>query len=265
MVDAPQPLLAADEPAPVEVMRPDGPSPIVLCCDHAGRRVPRRLGRLGLPEAAFDRHIAYDIGALGVAAGLSDRLDAALVLQRYSRLVIDCNRRPHVPSSIPEISELTEIPDNRDLDPGERTVRETEILRPYQDTIAALVDDRQRSSRPVLMVTIHSFTPVFKGTARPWHLGVIHGHDGRGARAMLPLVGGEDGLVVGHNEPYRVEMEEDYTLPVHAEPRALIYVEFEIRQDLIADAGGQQAWADRLGRALAAWTDRVLPMADGRA
>ena len=251
-------LLSDGEPYPVLIERPDGASPIVLCCDHADRRIPARLGTLGLAPEALDRHIAYDIGALAVARGLSERLDAVLVAQRYSRLVIDCNRRPGVASSIPEVSETTEIPGNLRLPAADRTLREETFLAPYQAAIGALLDARARAGRTVLMVTVHSFTPVFEGVARPWHLGVIHGRDDRGARTFLPLVAGEAGLVVGFNEPYVVEMETDYTLPIHAEGRGLAYVELEIRQDLIADAAGQGQWIDRLAPALADWAARMV-------
>ena len=257
-------LLAADEPHPVVVERAEGASPLLLCCDHAGRRIPRRLGTLGLPEAELDRHIAYDIGAYAVARGLSARLDAALAAQLYSRLVIDCNRRPGVASSIPEVSESTEIPGNRALPAADRAAREATVLAPYQTAIAALLDARAAAGRPVVMVTVHSFTPVFKGVARPWHLGVIHGRDDRGARVLRPLVDGEPGLVVGVNEPYEVEMASDYTLPVHAEGRGLPYVELEIRQDLIATADGQQAWIDRLAPALGTLADRLVGGTAGR-
>ncbi len=253
-------LLGADEPLPVLVEQPNGASPLLLCCDHAGNRIPRTLGSLGLPDHELQRHIAIDIGAMPVASGISKQLDATLIAQPYSRLVIDCNRQPGKPSSIPEISEVTVIPGNQGLSGDERATRARDILHPYHHRIETEIDLRLHANRPVLIATIHSFTPVYKGVSRPWHLGTIHGLDGRGARAFQELAAGETDIVVGDNEPYVVEMKNDYTLPIHAEGRGIPYVEVEIRQDLIADAAGQDAWAGRLSRLLGQWVERMLPL-----
>ncbi|MCB9947998.1 MAG: N-formylglutamate amidohydrolase [Rhodospirillaceae bacterium] len=255
-------LLDPDEPLPVIVAQPNGTSPLLLCCDHAGNRIPRALGTLGLPPHELERHIAIDIGALAVATGIAQALDATLIAQPYSRLVIDCNRQPGRPTSIPEISETTEIPGNLHLSEEERAQRAREILHPYHHRIETEIDLRVYARRPVLIATIHSFTPVFKGVSRPWHLGTIHGLDGRGARAFLDLAAAETDLVVGENEPYIVEMDDDYTLPIHAEGRGIPYVELEIRQDLIGTEVGQQAMADRLSRLLGRWVDHMLPLAE---
>jgi predicted N-formylglutamate amidohydrolase len=123
-------LLSPEDPAPVVIDHPQGSSDLFLTCDHAGRRMPGRLGQLGLPDAEMERHIAYDIGARAVAERLADALDATLIRQVYSRLVIDCNRDPSVPSSIPEISESTEIPGNIGLTDDERLARQVEIFLP---------------------------------------------------------------------------------------------------------------------------------------
>ena len=255
------PLLGKADPTPVMIERTDGASPILLCCDHAGNAVPAALDGLGLSPDAFDRHIAIDIGAMGVAMGLAARLDAMLVAQRYSRLVIDCNRRPAQATSIPQVSDGTAIPANRGLPAADRRQREREILAPYQSAIGMELDRRAVAGRATAMVTVHSFTPRMSGADRPWHLGVIHGDDDRGARMLLALIeetGAGVGLTIGHNQPYIVEMDVDFTLPVHAEERGLPYVELEIRQDLIANAAGQAAWADRLAALLVPWAARLL-------
>jgi predicted N-formylglutamate amidohydrolase len=264
-MDAPAsaPLLEPGEPAPVTVVNETGGSVFFLACDHAGRRFPRRLGTLGLAEADTQRHMAWDIGIAGVGRELSARLDATLVLQTYSRLVVDCNRDPGVPSSIPEISEATEIPGNRGLGPAQREARVAAIFRPYHAAITAALDRRTAAGRPSVLIALHSFTPVFKGVARPWHVGVLFNRDGRLARPLLRLLQAEDGLVVGENEPYRVTDATDYTVPVHGERRGLYHVEIEIRQDLIADAAGQAAWAARLERMLPAAFDASLREAQG--
>jgi predicted N-formylglutamate amidohydrolase len=243
-------LLDPDEPAPAMLVNEDGASPFFLACDHAGNRIPRRLGTLGLPEAERQRHIAWDIGIAGVGQTLSQLLDAALVRQTYSRLVIDCNRDPAVASSIPEVSETTAIPGNVGLDAAARAARVAAIFRPYHERIAAALDRRVTTGRPSVLIALHSFTPVYKGVARPWHVGVLFNRDARFAHALFARLRGEGDLVIGENEPYRVSDLTDYTVPVHGEGRGLLHVEIEIRQDLIAEPAGQLLWAQRLARLL---------------
>ncbi len=245
-------LLDPDEPGPVNLANEDGGSVFFLACDHGGRAIPRRLGRLGLTEPDTFRHIAWDIGIAQVGRRLSAALNATLIVQTYSRLVIDCNRDPSVPSSIPEISEDTEIPGNRGLTGADRAVRKAAIFAPYQDRIATALDRRAAADRASVLIALHSFTPVFKSVSRPWHVGVLFNRDARLARALLGLLRAEGDLTVGENEPYRVTDLTDYTVPVHGEGRGLPHVEIEIRQDLIAEAAGQAAWAERLARLLPA-------------
>ena len=245
-------LLEPDEPNPVTLENESGDSVFFLTCEHAGRAFPRRLGRLGLPEAETLRHIAWDIGIGAVGRELSLLLNAAVILQTYSRLVIDCNRDPKVPSSIPEISEATEIPGNRSLDEAERAARVDAIFRPYHDAIAAALDRRAAADRASVLVALHSFTPVFKGVSRPWHVAVLFNRDPRLAHALAVLLRADGSLMVGENEPYRVSDLTDYTVPVHGERRGLPHVEIEIRQDLITDPSGQREWAERLARLLPA-------------
>lgn len=243
-------LLAPDEPLPVRLLRPNGASDFVLTADHAGRAIPRRLGTLGVDETERGRHIAWDIGIAGVTERLSAMLDAPAVLQHYSRLVIDCNRQPEVDSSIPTVSELTGIPGNETLSAAEREARRREIFAPYHDCIAALLAQRATAGKRTIVVAMHSFTPVFKGESRALEIGVLYNRDARLAHIMLELLRREPELAVGENAPYAVTDITDYTVPVHAEPRGLPHVEIEIRQDLIAHASGQDAWAERMARLL---------------
>ena len=245
-------LLEPDEADPVTLENESGDSVFFLTCEHAGRVFPRKLGRLGLPEAETVRHIAWDIGIGAVGRELSRLLNAAVILQTYSRLVIDCNRDPNVPSSIPEISENTEIPGNQGLDEAERAARLGTIFRPYHNAITGALDRRAAADRASALVALHSFTPVFKGVARPWHVAVLFNRDPRLAHALAELLRAEGGLIVGENEPYRVSDLTDYTVPVHGERRGLPHVEIEIRQDLITEAAGQRQWAERLARLLPA-------------
>ena len=250
-------LLAADEPAPVRVLRPEGASPFFLTADHAGRVIPRRLGRLGVPEQELTRHIAWDIGIAGVTEHLSAALDATAVLQTYSRLVIDCNRDPSVPTAMPKISETTEIPGNVGLTDADRSARIGAIFTPYHARIAALLDGRYAAGRRTVLVAMHSFTPVFKGVSRAMQVGVLYNRDTRLAAVMLDLLRAEGDLLVGDNEPYAITDTSDYGIPVHGQARGLVHVELEIRQDLIAAPEGQAAWAARLARVLAAADARL--------
>ena len=250
MNEMPGRLLAADEPAPVVVHNENGPSLFLIVADHAGNSMPRVLGRLGVSKAECERHIAWDIGIAAVCRLLADALDATLVQQTCSRLVIDCNRVPGSATSMPEISELTPIPGNIGLSDRQKTARVQEIFQPYHDRIAAELDRRQRSGRPTTLIAMHSFTPVFMGVARPWHAGVLYNRDPRFAHLLMALLKREAGLVVGDNEPYSVTDASDYTIPVHGERRGLHHVAIEIRQDLITEAKGQKEWSGLLARLL---------------
>jgi predicted N-formylglutamate amidohydrolase len=225
-----------------------GRSPFLFTCDHYGRLVPRVLGDLGLPESELERHIAWDIGIAGVAEAASAQLDAHLIAQRYSRLVIDCNRPPGSPSSIPIISEATTIPGNEGIAREAADVRRRDIFDPYHRRIREVIDRRLHEHVPTVLVSLHSFTPVYAGIARPWHIGALYHRDRTLPRLLLKLLRAEADLVVGDNEPYAVSDETDYTIPVHGEARGLINCGIEIRQDLIADQAGQKQWADRLAR-----------------
>ena len=244
-------LLTPDEPEAVAVQNPNSASPILFISDHAGRRIPRRLGTLGLGDADLERHIAWDIGIQGVTTPLADKLRATYIYQRYSRLVIDCNRRPGVSQSVVLISDGTGIPGNRNLTDDERQAREDEILRPYHQVIERELERRRTAPRPTVIFAMHSCTPVFGGELpRPWHVGIIAHSDWRIGDPLIDLLSSETGFCVGRNKPYEVSMEMDYTVPVHAEGRRLPYVEIEIRQDLIADDAGQRQWAELLGKIL---------------
>jgi predicted N-formylglutamate amidohydrolase len=246
-------LLTADDPAPVAARNASGRSPLLLLGDHAGRLVPRRLGDLGVPAAEMERHVAWDIGIDAVGRMLSEALDAMMIGQRYSRLVIDCNRRPGHPTSIPPVSDGTVVPGNAGLDAAGAAARVREIFDPYHAAIRAELD--RRAGSPCAVIALHSFTPMLRsdGLARPWPVGVLYDRDPAFALAVMALLLGR-GYLVGDNEPYRLSDESDYTVVVHAEGRGLPYVELEIRQDLIADEAGQREWAGVLSEVLlAAW------------
>jgi len=185
-----------------------------------------------------------------VALALSCRLDAAVILQNYSRLVIDCNRPPNTPESIATLSEYTKIPGNIDLSTRDAEAREQEIFRPYHQRIEQELDARAARRQPSVLLALHSFTPQYKGQSRPWHVGLLFNRDDRLAQALRVLLQIEPGLVIGINEPYSVDDTTDYGIPVHGEQRGLLHLELEIRQDLITDEAGQIEWAERLARLL---------------
>jgi predicted N-formylglutamate amidohydrolase len=241
-------LLASADVPPVHEDNAAGRSPFLLTSDHYGRAIPRILGDLGLPPGELTRHIAWDPGIAGVADALSKHLDAHLIAQRYSRLVIDCNRPPGAPGSIPVISEATVIPGNEGLARDAAQARRRQIFDPYHRRIAEIIRRRLRDSIPTVLVSLHSFTPVYAGIARPWHIGTLYHCDTKLPPLLLKLLRDETDLVVGDNEPYAVSDETDYTIPVHGEARGLMNSGIEIRQDLIAGPAGQRQWADRLAR-----------------
>jgi predicted N-formylglutamate amidohydrolase len=237
----------ADVP-PVLEQNAGGRSPFLLTCDHYGRLIPAMLGDLGLPEHERKRHIGWDIGIAGVAERMAAALDAHLVAQRYSRLVIDCNRPPEAPSSIPRISEATTVPGNDGLSRDAAASRRELIFDPYHARIEQVIAQRATAGQPTVLVSLHSFTPVYAGIARPWHIGTLYQKDTRLPPLLLQYLRAEPDLVVGDNEPYAVSDATDYTIPVHAEARELMNTGIEIRQDLISDQAGETAWAERLTR-----------------
>ncbi|MEQ8035515.1 N-formylglutamate amidohydrolase [Xanthomonas sp. WHRI 6106] len=244
------PLLGPDDPAPFTVHNAQAASPWLLIADHAGQRVPARLANLGLPQVELDRHIGWDIGIAQVTQLLADALDAVAIAQTYSRLVVDCNR-PHASATLmPEVSDGTSIPGNLQLSAEARRQRIDEIFAPYHARIAAELETRAQRQQPTLLVSMHSFTPIMAGHARPWHAGVLYNRDTRLAHRLLQALRAEPDLVVGDNQPYAVSDASDYAIPVYGEGRGLLHVELEIRQDLIVDAAGQHAWAQRLARIL---------------
>ncbi len=251
------PLLQAHEPQPFETCNRNGSSPLVLTCEHAGRRIPAALGDLGLAAEEMERHIAYDIGAEQLARRLSSALEAVLVLQPYSRLVADCNRPETAPDCVPEVSDGTEIPANRGLTATERRLRFDGIHRPFHDEVRHHLDRRQSSESSPVLIALHSFTPRLRneGLDRPWHIGLLHNRDTRLSRQLMPILGHCDpALKSAYNEPYSVDDFSDYTIPVHGERRGIPHVLIEIRNDLIADASGQDYFAELfatvIGRAL---------------
>ncbi len=256
-VSAPVSLLTADDIPPVTVINPEGRSAFLIVSDHAGNRLPRSVGTLGLPAVDRERHIAWDIGIAGVCHALSELLDATLIQQNYSRLLIDCNRPLGAAQSIPAESDASPVPGNQGIGAAERRAREAGIFLPYHARIAAELDRRQAAGAPAILIAMHSFTPVFAGFVRPWHAGLLYHRDSPFARALLPLLRADAALTVGDNEPYAVSEATDWTIPEHGERRGIPHVGIEIRQDLVAESDGQRQWAERLAPLLVAAAARL--------
>jgi predicted N-formylglutamate amidohydrolase len=242
-------LLEAGEPEAAVAENTGAGGPFLLVCDHAGRAVPRRLGALGLPAAALQEHIAWDIGALDLSRRIAEALDGGLVHQTYSRLVIDCNRAPDHPGSIVTVSDGWTVPGNLALTPAQAEARREAVFDPYHARIAAELDSRRARGVPTLLVCVHSFTPSMAGFERPWRVGVLHMHDSPASTALLESLGREEGLVVGDNEPYAMDGT-DYTAPVHRRGRGIDAVELEVRQDLLQDPAAARRIADLFIRLL---------------
>jgi len=233
---------------PVETVRagaaPSVPG-LVLVCDHASNAEPPGVA-LGLPAAEMARHIAWDVGARGVTLGLAARLGAGAVLTRYSRLVIDPNRGEDDPTLVMRLCDGTIIPGNRGVDAAEVARRLEAYHRPYHRAIDAALDAERAAGRAPALVSIHSFTPQFRGRAwRPWQVGLLWDRDDRLVAPLMARLAAEPDLVVGDNEPYTGRLTGD-CMWRHGTRRAIPHVLIEIRNDLIATAEGQAAWAARL-------------------
>ena len=244
-------LLQPDDPPPFEAVNPDGRAPLLLVCDHASDAVPRQLAGLGVAAREMQTHIAYDIGAAAVARLMAARFDAPLLLSGYSRLVIDCNRQPGVPTSIPPLSDAVPIPANQDLDAAGRQARIDAIFTPYHAAVDARLDAFAARGVKPCFLAVHSCTPVFAGFRRPWHFGVLWNQDGRLAVPLIAELARDGEICVGDNQPYSGRDGHGYSLPTHAEARDLPHATIEIRQDLIGTTAGIERWARRLGDALA--------------
>ena len=231
------PLLAEHEPPPCCIVNAASRTPLVLTCDHASHAVPESLGHLGLDSRDIERHIGWD--------------DAPAVFSSYSRLVIDCNRKPGSETSILEVSDGTVIPGNLGLDPTEAARRAEALFTPYHQAIASVLERIRRAGSAPIFAAIHSFTPKLNGCARPWRFGVLWDQDPRVARPLIKALRANPGVVVGDNEPYSARDHFDFSQEFHASSAGIPSALIEIREDLIRDRAGIELYADMLGDALA--------------
>lgn len=243
------PTMPAQHPAPYRIENPEAAGRVVVVCEHAANDFPAPWGDLGLDDAARRAHVAWDPGALGVARGLARLLDGVLLHGTVSRLIYDLNRPPHAPGAMAEVSEVYTIPGNHALSPQARLARVNALYLPFHDRLRAVLAARLVAGPPPVLLTVHSFTPVFHGQPRAVEYGVIHDADDRLARAIAAR---PTGLATALNEPYSAADGVAHTLALHATPLGLPHAMLEIRNDLIADADAQAAIAAQLAPAIAA-------------
>jgi predicted N-formylglutamate amidohydrolase len=249
-------LLGPDDPNPVETVNTDSIHPVVLVCEHAGQAIPKALGCLGLPEDALQAHIAWDIGAEAVSRLVAERLGACLILQRYSRLVIDCNRPPESDSAMPVLSDGVAVPANMALTERARQQRIGQIFEPYQQAVSARIV--QPTCQAVL--SIHSFTRSMAGFTRPWDVGFLYRQDIETSKSLATAF---TSLIekdrIGMNQPYQVDDASDWFVPRHGEATGLRHSLIEICNDCIDTSSGQQKWADWLCLAIQSTFKKDLP------
>jgi predicted N-formylglutamate amidohydrolase len=248
------PLLGRDDPPPFVILHEHGTAPALVVCDHASRAFPRTLNRLGMPELPSWQHIAWDIGAGELARGLSHALDAPAVLAGYSRLAVDCNRRPDDPEAFRERSDGWEIPGNQSLSEFEKRIRLACLFDPYHEAIAAMLAGFRARDVVPLVVSVHTFTASIGGVDRPWNVGVLWDKDEASARRLIEDLRAVEDLVVGDNEPYSGKHPSDYTIDHHAEAAGLPHVCIEVRQDQLESPWGIERWV----RLLAKMIDRLI-------
>ena len=236
---------------PVEIISGRLDSGILLIADHAMRLLPLEYGRLGLDEAQFERHIAYDIGVEGLTRSLAQRLVCPAVMARFSRLLIDPNRGGDDPTLIRQLYDGAIIPGNYPLTEAERGKRVENYFKPFRQSVRRMAAQMQESAgAPPVVISVHSFTPSMGGKGRPWHVGILWDMDPRAAAPLIEMLRAEPGIIVGDNEPYDGALHGD-TLHEICTAQGIAHLLIEVRQDLISSEAGIEEWAQRLARMLA--------------
>lgn len=242
-------MSAINNASPVMIEKGREENPLIILCDHATNRVPEPYEALGLPSSAFERHIAYDIGTLALSKLLAARLGAVLISSNFSRLLIDPNRGEDDPTLIMKLSDGAIIPGNRHVDQEETKRRIEHYYRPYHDAIYNTIENFLAKDQVPVVVSMHSFTDQWKGTKRPWHVGVLWDCDDRLPIPLIKALEGQGDIRVGDNEPYDGALGND-TMFKHCTARGLAHALIEVRQDLISNEAGIHQWAERLAEAL---------------
>jgi len=235
---------------PYQVYNLKGKSRAIILCDHASNYIPSKYKSLGLGKNEIYRHIGWDIGAALVAKKIANRLNATLIMSGYSRLLVDCNRPLGVPEAFIEISENTLIPGNLNLTTKDRKFRAKKYCIPYRNRIDKILKSRIRKKIIPIIIAVHSFTPVYKGFVRPWHLGLLYRKDRRMVSLIQDQMVNNKSIKIGINEPYKCNLKGDYSIPYFGESNGLPNILFEIRQDLIKNNAGIIKWSKKLSNLL---------------
>ncbi len=250
--DVTAPVLTDQDGPPFVVINSDGAADCLLVCDHASNTIPQRFGELGLDEARLQEHIAWDIGAAAMTRRLAERLNAPAVMAGFSRLVVDCNRYLDDPAAFVEVSDQVEVPGNASLTAEAKKERAEALYRPYHAEIDRRIEGGLLSGRVPAVVAVHTMTERMRGEdLRPQEVTVCWARDGRLAVPFMRRLETVEGLVVGDNDPYGLDLGEDYTVPEHAMRRGLPHLQIEVRQDLVGDTAGALRLADLLYDAMA--------------
>jgi predicted N-formylglutamate amidohydrolase len=259
-IQRPESLMTSSLPAAYNAAEPDFPTGqgiafdyiegdwaggLLLICDHARNTIPDHYDNLGLPASELERHIAYDIGMEALTRRLADMLGVPAVLSTFSRLLVDPNRAEDDPTVLMRLSDGAVIPGNRNADAAEKERRLSLYHRPYHEAIAASIDHMTRVGRSPVLISLHSFTPVWRGFVRPWHAGVLWDRDARIVHPLIAALKAGGDLVVGNNEPYTGELTGD-TMNRHGTCGGRSHAILEVRQDLLSDSAGIERWAERL-------------------
>jgi len=237
---------------PFEIVNAAGRAPLVIACDHASNAVPPEIVHFGVSAADMQRHIAWDIGAAPIARMLAGAFDAPAILCGTSRLVIDCNRQLRDPTLIPATSDGTVVPGNESLSPEQRAQRISAYFDTYHQACRQIIDARCADGRRPLFLAVHSMTDRMKGKLRPWEIALSSNENRRATDPALAVLRKLDGVVIGDNEPYDMNIDEDYSTPEHALSRGLDYLQVEFRQDVVATPQGQKRFAELFIPAVAA-------------
>ncbi|WP_299845653.1 N-formylglutamate amidohydrolase [uncultured Roseovarius sp.] len=238
--------VATDSSQAVEVLNPHGAGAALILCEHASNHIPARYDGLGLEAQARSSHAAWDPGARSVALLMSAALDAPVVASCVSRLVYDCNRPPEAEGAIPEISEKFEIPGNRNLSPADREERVATAYRPFCDAVQGVIAGRIAAGRPTILITMHSFTPVYFDQARAVEIGILHDEDARLADAMLANAHLLPHRRIERNEPYGPADGVTHSLKIHGQSHGLANVMLEVRNDLLNTPDDERKMAEEL-------------------
>ncbi len=252
---APAPLIAPSLNESYEILPGRSDAGVLLICDHAVNTLPEGYGGLGLPRSELKRHIAYDLGAYAVTRRVAQALGVPAISARFSRLLIDVNRGLDDPTLIMRLSDGAVVPGNRQIDAEERARRVATYYEPYHLAIDDLIEQCMAAGVPPILLSIHSFTEVWKGARRPWHAAILWDRDYRFSVPLLESLRAEKGLVVGENEPYDGKLAGD-CMWQHGTRRGLAHTILEVRQDLIRDEAGQAEWAERITKAVAGILER---------